>query len=92
MFFIFLLTQRHLHPADVENRPNGLTINIFIGRQGRVSIRAISYYAFEAVFLLFFSKLKHITGSSFLITIKMFFLFLSYFYYFCCIIIMGSSF
>ena len=29
MFFIFLLTQRHLHPADVENRPNGLTINIF---------------------------------------------------------------
>ena len=33
MFFIFLLTQRHLHPADVENRPNGLTINIFIGRQ-----------------------------------------------------------
>ena len=30
MFFIFLLTQRHLHPADVENRPNGLTINIFI--------------------------------------------------------------
>ena len=33
MFFIFLLAQRHLHPADVENRPNGLTINIFIGRQ-----------------------------------------------------------
>ena len=33
MFFIFLLTQRHLHPTDVENRPNGLTINIFIGRQ-----------------------------------------------------------
>ena len=32
-FFVFLLTQRHLHPADVENRPNGLTINIFIGRQ-----------------------------------------------------------
>ena len=57
MFFIFLLAQRHLHPADVENRPNGLTINIFIGRQvGRVSIRAISYYAFEAVFLMFFSK------------------------------------
>ena len=33
MFFVFLLTQRHLHPTDVENRPNGLTINIFIGRQ-----------------------------------------------------------
>ena len=33
MFFIFLLSQRHLHPLDVENRPNGLTINIFIGRQ-----------------------------------------------------------
>ena len=33
MFFIFLLSQRHLHPVDVENRPNGLTINIFIGRQ-----------------------------------------------------------
>ena len=33
LFFIFLLTQRHLHPVDVENRPNGLTINIFIGRQ-----------------------------------------------------------
>ena len=33
MFLIFLLLQRHLHPMDVENRPNGLTINIFIGRQ-----------------------------------------------------------
>ena len=33
MFLIFLLSQRHLHPMDVENRPNGLTINIFIGRQ-----------------------------------------------------------
>ena len=33
MFFIFLLSQRHLHPMDVESRPNGLTINIFIGRQ-----------------------------------------------------------
>ena len=59
MFFIFLLAQRHLHPADVENRPDGLTINIFIGRQvGRVSIRAISYYAFGSVFLLFLFKIK----------------------------------
>ena len=33
MFLIFLLTQRHLHPMDVENRPNGLTINLFICRQ-----------------------------------------------------------
>ena len=46
--------QRHLHPADVENRPNGLTINIFIGRQVGTGVhKSESYYAFEAVFLLF---------------------------------------
>ena len=33
MLFIFLLSQRHLHPTDVENRPNGPPIKIFIGRQ-----------------------------------------------------------
>lgn len=29
MFLLFLLSQRHIHPADVETRPNGLTINMF---------------------------------------------------------------
>ena len=54
MFFIFLLTQRHLHPADVENRPNGLTINIFIGRQVGTGVhKSESYYAFEQYFYYF---------------------------------------
>ena len=37
-----------------------------------MSIRAISYYAFEQYFYYFFSKLKYIIGSSFLITKKCF--------------------
>ena len=34
MLYVFNIfaAQRHLHPADVENRPNGLTINIFNGQ------------------------------------------------------------
>ena len=59
MFFIFLLTLRHLHPADVENRPNGLTINIFIGRQVGMGVHnSESSGAFETVFLLFLFNIK----------------------------------
>ncbi len=59
MFFIFLLSQRHLHPMDVENRPNGLTINIFIGRQVGTGIhKSESSSAFGTVFLLFLFNIK----------------------------------
>ena len=54
MFLIFLPTQRHLHPMDVENRPNGLTINIFRGRQVGTGVhKSESYYAFEQYFYYF---------------------------------------
>ena len=54
MFLLFLLSQRHIHPTDVENRPNGLTINLFIGRQIRTCFhKSESFGAFGTVFLLF---------------------------------------